>query len=234
MPNPNTNLDKRRHDVVGLFLIYLATVGDCERTALAANVDSEIVRKLALSEDWDKKIKSITLASKSGGLQADEFARIQNRAIVWAQSSRLRQVLDRVVMNLHQQTDAELMEGLTEKTKEGNKKVNARVLVDLAKALETCSGMAFASLGDTIPERQTASPSDKASVASLHASLIACLNNPNLRTKASDALVAEVAQALDIESTLVPTEQAVERKDLSVPMAEEVGEGVGKLYTPPT
>ena len=198
-------VDKRRIDVSKVFLCYVATIGDVERTALACDLDPEVVRELALSEDWNVKVKRLRLASKGSGEAADEFARLQNRALAWVQAHRLRDVLDRVVMKLSEQTDDELIAGITETAKDGSTKLNARVFSDLSKALETVNGLAFASLGDTIPERKAATGGAGQATADLHSALVAALNGGLAKRTPSDVLVAEATRkaladvAVDVE-----------------------------------
>jgi len=191
-------VDKRRLDVVSIFLHYVASVGDVERTALACDLDPSIVRKLALSEGWEDKIRRLTMVSKSAGLQAGEYERMQNRALAWVGGHRLRQVLDKVICNLHSKEEAELMTEVTSEDRDGNRRMSARVFTDLAKALETCNGLCFAALGDTIPERKAATPDAAASTAALHSALIAALNGPGSgRGVSSEQLVIDASQAIE-------------------------------------
>lgn len=206
----STLVDKSKLDVVKIFLHYVASVGDVERTALACDLSAEVVRSLVLSEGWEDKIKRITLVSKSGGLQAGDFERMQNRAVAWVQGHRLRQVMDRVVCRLHEMEVDDVIAELTKTDRDGNKSMSARLFSDLAKAIETVNGLCFAALGDTVPERKPASAGGAASAAELHASLIAALNSPTARKLPSDTLVTDVAQAIDS----VPNCPTPERKAL--------------------
>lgn len=187
-------VNKSRLDVSKIFLVFVATVGDIERTALACDLDPDIVRELALSEDWNVKVKRLRLASKGSGEAADEFARLQNRALAWVQAHRIRDVLDRVVMKLSEQTDDELIAGITETNKDGSTKLNARVFSDLTKALETANGLAFAALGDTIPERKASTGGAGQATADLHSALVAALNGGLAKRTPSDILVTEATQ----------------------------------------
>jgi hypothetical protein len=187
-------VDKRRIDVSKIFLCFVATIGDVERTALACDLDPEVVRELALSEDWNVKIKRLKLASKGSGEAADEFARTQNRALNWVISHRIRDVLDRVVMRLSEQTDDELIAGITETNRDGSTKLNARVFSDLTKALETAQGMTYAAMGDTIPERKASTGGAGQATADLHAALVSALNGGLAKRTPADILVAEATQ----------------------------------------
>ena len=201
-------VDKTQHDVVKIFLHFVASVGDVERTALACDLDPEIVRQLALSEGWAEKIKLLSLTSKSSGLQAGEFERMQNRAMAWVQGHRLRQVLDRVICKLHEMPESELIDEITTKDKEGSKRMSARLFTDLATSLETVNGLCFAALGDTVPERKPQSAGGAHTAAELHASLIAALNGPGAKAKPSDALIVEASQVIDSAPT-TPSGQPV-------------------------
>lgn len=194
----STLVDKRQLDVVKVFLHYVASVGDVEKTALACDLEPDVVRALAQSEGWNEKIKRLSLASKSSGLQEGEFERMQNRALAWVQSHRLRQVLDRVIVKLHEMEDSELMDELSTTDKDGRQKLSARLFTDLAKSLETVNGLCFAALGDTIPERTVSTVAATRSTASVHASLIAALNGT--LPKAADDLATDLPKAIDVES----------------------------------
>jgi hypothetical protein len=187
-------VNKSRLDVSKIFLCFVATVGDVERTALACDVDPEVVRALALSEDWNLKVKRLRLASKGSGEAQDEFARMQNRALNWVIGHRIRDVLDRVVMRLSEQSDDELIAGLTETNKDGSTKMNARCLSDLTKALETAQGMTYAALADTIPERKASTGGAGQATADLHSALVAALNGGLAKRTPSDILVTEATQ----------------------------------------
>lgn len=204
MSSPNTTLDKRRIDVVRVFLHYVASVGDVERTALACDLDPEIVRKLAASEGWDEKIKRLTLASKGGGMQAGDFERLQNRALNWVQSHRLRQILDDVISHYHQMTPEQIVDSITVVDKDNKPKVSARFFSDLAKALETVQGMSYAALGDTVPERQAMTGDEKANTAKVHAALIAALNGPGVKQISSQQLAADAAAVIDVVAEPLP------------------------------
>jgi len=229
MSTPNTNLDKRRIDVTKVFLIYLSTVGDVERTALACEMDPELVRKLAKSEEWDLKIRQLTLASKGKGLQAGDFERMQNRALNWCQGHRMRQILDEVIAHYANMTPEEIVESMTSRdSKEGVPRVSARFFSDLAKALETVHGLTYAALGDTIPERGAMTSDEKANTAAVHASLIAALNGPGVKQIPSEQLVVEATKAAlsipesvpncpTIDAEVVPP---TERNSPSLPVAE--------------
>lgn len=204
MSTPNTTLDKRRIDVVRVFLHYVASVGDVERTALACDLDPEIVRKLAESEGWNDKIKRLTLASKGGGMQAGDFERLQNRALNWVQAHRLRQVLDEVITHYHAMSPEEIIESITVKDKENVPRISARFFSDLAKALETVQGMSYAALGDTVPERQAMTGDEKANTAKVHAALIAALNGPGVKKISSQQLAADASRTIDVIAEPVP------------------------------
>lgn len=231
-------VDKSKLDVVKVFLHFVASVGDVEKTALACDLDPALVRQLADSEGWGDKVRRLSLASKGSGLQAGEFERMQNRALAWVQGHRMRQVIDKVVCHLHGMDTEELVSEIKAVDRDGNTRISARFFSDMAKALETVNGLCFAALGDTVPERKAATPDAAASTAAVHAALIAALNGPGVKSIPSETLVADVTkaigpvcQAVTLEAEVVPS---VERKCL--PALTEVGEcvGVKESDTPPS
>jgi hypothetical protein len=210
-------VNKSKLDVVKVFLCYVATVGDVEKTALACDLDPQTVSDLATSEGWAEKVRRLSLASKHSGLQAGDFERMQNRALAWVQGHRLRQVLDTVLCALSEKSQDELMETITEEDKLGNRRINARVFSDLSKSLETCNGLCFAALGDTIPERQALAPDAAASTAAVHASLIAALNAPGVKRVSSEQLVIDAAKAIEALSSPEPVRQLGTGEETQVP-----------------
>lgn len=184
-------------DEVKVFLHYLSFVGDVEKTALASDIDPSVVRELATGGGWNDKLRRLTLSSKESGLPSGDYERLCNRALAWCQGHRVRLILDRVILGFEAQSNEDLVEGITERDKLGNTRVNARVFSDLAKAVETANHLCFSALGDSVTERKALSPDAAQSTASVHAALIAALNNPHVKAISSEQLVIDASKAID-------------------------------------
>lgn len=142
---------------------YLAFLGDTAKVAVALDIEEHIVKNLAVTEQWDKKLK-VWQQQISGDPR--ELQVHINRAINFVQSHRLRTVLDKVVGKLHSMTPDELEEALTVNTKNGPE-FKTRALTDLVKAAEAVQLMTQRALGDTDAERPKTDPNTKGSAIML-------------------------------------------------------------------
>lgn len=201
-------VNKNRVDVVACFLHFVAAVGDCEKVALAMDLNPEVVRQLAVSEGWDEKIRRLSLVSKGSGMAAGDYERAQNRALNWVQSFRLRQILDRVICHFSELTPEETVSEITTRDRDGNMKISARFFTDLAKSLECVHGMSYAALNDTVPERQKMTGDEKANTQAVHLALLQALNGPGVKSIPSEVLVAETAKAIGAITVEVITESS--------------------------
>src|SRR6185503_17950727 len=81
-----------QHDVAQIFLVFMALVGDAEKTAIALDLKPEFVRELANQHQWSEKVARISVLSKSG--KPGDWERAQNRALNFVQCHRLRRAID--------------------------------------------------------------------------------------------------------------------------------------------
>lgn len=201
----NPKFDKSKLDVTRIFLVYVSTVGDVERTALALDLDPEVVQFLAESEGWVQKLRRLTLVSGKTGKESTPVELLQNRALNWVQCHRFRQVIDNLVRSFYDMDAEELLAEMQPTDKEGHRRFSARPLADLASAMEKVQAMSYNALGDTPAERKKSTKEDEDYTAGLHASLIAALNSENaaVKMKPSDLLVTDVARELNVEPKLL-------------------------------
>lgn len=208
-------LNKNRIDVSQCFLVYMSVCGDCERTALALDLDPKLVQELAAKEGWHEKIRRISLLSKSE--KPGDFERATNRALNFVQAHRVRLVLDKVIEKFHGLDADETLEMLTTR-REGQISYSARFLSDLTSALEKVAFLSYAALGDSISERATREEtSDGVDANDLHKAVLMALNNPEARFKESDLLVAEASQvvkqlAAPVELPVAGVSETIESK----------------------
>ncbi len=183
--------DKNAIDVSQMFLVFMATIGDCERTGAALNVDPNVVKELAEREGWVEKVRRISVMSKSE--KPGDFEKATNRALNFVQAHQLRQMVENFLRFLRSKPNAELEDLMTQHDRGGRTHVSGRFFSDIATALQKCHEMTYAALGDASGDRKLAGglsgEDGKVNAAGLHASVIAVLNaaSPNV-VASKDAL----------------------------------------------
>lgn len=187
-------VDKTKLDVSQIFLVYMAVVGDVDKTALSLDLDPKIVQSLAQSEGWSEKIRRISYISKSS--KPGEWERAQNRALNFVQAHRVRSLIDRLINHFAEQTPEEMVE----KNKSREDLPSAKFLSDLLSAAEKAHHLSYAALGDTVAEREgrVDEEGNSVSAATIHASLIAALNNPAMAGISAEMLVKESSAIVDV------------------------------------
>ena len=188
---------KTRIDVSQCFLLYMTVIGDVEKTAAALDYDPAFVAWLAESEGWKEKVRRISVMSK--GEKPGDWERAQNRALNFVQAHRVRTLIDRLLVNLLGMKSDELLDTFETRDRSGNSTgYSARFFADVMSALEKVHTLSYAALGDTAGERVKRAEGDdgEGSAGSIHAALIAALNNPAVSQKTSEALVLEAGEAI--------------------------------------
>lgn len=170
-------IDKTHLDCSQIFLVYMATTGCVERTALACDVDENIVRALAEQEGWQEKIRRVSLLSK--GEKAGDFEKAINRSLCFAQAHLFRSLLQRILDALSKQDGTQLLASLAQ-TKAGQVTYSAKLLTDIGAAMEKAHYLSYLSLGDETANRGGKEGEDEQdfSMAATHASVLAALNHP--------------------------------------------------------
>ena len=193
MPKP---FDKNKIDVTQAFLIFMATVGDVQRTAVALDLEPEQVEELAESEGWREKIRRVSVMSKGG--KPGDWERAQNRALSFVQAQVLREQVNRLLRECAGMTDEELLSRACVRTRDGGTQLSAKFLVDMANAAEACHRMAYMALNDTVSERQDReqeAPGTKTN--DLHAAIVASLSSPSSTTSPANLLSQETKSAME-------------------------------------
>lgn len=160
------------------FLLYATFCGDVVRTAHALNVPAKAVLAIAEDENWTGKLKPIIELSKSQ--KPGELDRAINRALNLVQAHKMRLLLERVLRELTEKTDAELavmtVEQTTTKGGDIKTKLCTRAFADLASALEKCSAMTYQALSDTAQDRSKRKEADgDSSPVDLHAAIASAM-----------------------------------------------------------
>ncbi len=164
-------MTKNQADVSQIFLVYMALVGDVDKTAVALDLEPKFVRKLAEQEGWAEKVARMSLASK--GSTPGDYERTQNRAVNYVQAHLLRRAIDAQLVIIANTEAADLMK-ITDK--DGNTRYSARVFTDLASTMQKVHEMTYSALGDSVKERTTEAPKDGPSQQGIHASMLSLLN----------------------------------------------------------
>lgn len=135
------------------FVLFTTFAGDCIRTAAALGIRPVDVLKVADDEGWLSKIEPIIKMKKSA--KPGDFDRAMNRALNFAQSHRMRLIVERVIHRLMKMDNEELRDHLSARDKLGNRMntFSFRALADLATALEKAQSMSYQALSDTVQDR---------------------------------------------------------------------------------
>lgn len=170
-------IDKTRIDVSQTFLIYMSLVGDVDKTALACDLDPEVVRALAEQEGWQDKIRRVSLLSK--GEKQGDFEKAVNRSLCFAQAHIFRSMVQRVLDALSKHDGNQLLTDMAQ-VKAGAISYSAKLFSDLASAMEKAHHLSYLALGDETANRGGAEGEKEKdlSMATVHASVLAALNHP--------------------------------------------------------
>ena len=201
---------KKRTDVAQVFLTFMATVGDIDRTALALELDPAFVTWLAEQEGWNEKIRRISVMSKGG--KPGDWERAQNRCLNFVQAHRVRMLIDRLILHLFKMTPEELSTKMSSMQKCGGMNLSGRFFADIMSALDKVHVLSYYALGDSVGERleRTREEGADRSVADIHAALIAALNSPEVASQKSTELLMEEARAVVLAEQCERTAQVAE------------------------
>lgn len=186
---------KQRTDVAQIFLVFMATIGDVDKTALALELDPVFVTWLAEQEGWAEKVRRVSVMSKGG--KPGDWERAQNRCLNFVQAHRVRTLIDRVLVELVKEPSEELLEKFSAYDKQGKPHLSARFFADITAALDKVHQLTYYALGDSVGERiDRAKDETDGSINDIHTALIAALNNPAVSTVPTETLVLEASQAI--------------------------------------
>jgi hypothetical protein len=166
----STAFDKNKLDTVQIFEAYVTFHGNVTKTAIACNVDDDVVEALAKSENWPAKVKRWTELIEGNPREVQVQI---NRAINYVQAARLRSLLDQVIRHLDEGSAEDLIKKLTIEGAHGPQ-FKTRALTDLVKAAESVQLMTERALGDVRAEQPEGKETHKASSIAL--SVLAALN----------------------------------------------------------
>ncbi len=196
MKSPDFLALKAKTDIAQVFLVFMATVGDVDKTALALDIDPVFVAWLAEQEGWKEKVRRISIMSKGG--KPGDWERAQNRALNFVQAHRVRMLIDRLLLSLIKMDEASFLKNFQTVVEKNRNSTSARFFADVMSALEKVHTLSYYALGDSVGERMQRSEQEGGdrSAADIHAALIAALNNPMVSHSSTEVLVEEAAKAI--------------------------------------
>lgn len=170
-------VDKTSLDVSQIFLVFMSLVGDVEKTALACDIDPDIVRALAEQEGWTDKIRRVSLLSKSE--KPGDYEKAVNRALCFAQAHIFRSMVQKVLDALSKHDGNQLLTDMAQ-VKAGAISYSGKLFSDLASAMEKAHHLSYLALGDETANRGgLEGEEDKAgSMQDVHSAVLAALNHP--------------------------------------------------------
>lgn len=180
--------ESNQHDIAQIFLVFMALVGDAEKTAIALDLKPDFVRELANQNQWTEKVQRISLVSKSG--KPGDWERAQNRALNFVQCHQLRRAIDLQLAHISKLPVEEVM---LLRDRDGNEKLSARIFADLATAMQKIHEMTYNALGDSVKERTAEKPSDGLQSPNMHTAMIAALNQQRLPESTAANTLADAA-----------------------------------------
>jgi hypothetical protein len=213
-------VDKNKVDVAQAFLMYMLCCGDVGRVAAGLNLEPEQVREMAESESWNIKLQRISVISKSG--KPGDFERAQNRALCFIQAQLLRTQLNRLLVEVTNMTDEELLSRASVRTRDGGQQISAKFFTDMTNAAEACHRMTYMALGDTVTERQEREVGGSGGSSNdLHVAIIAHLSDPAGEPAQAVKLLeaetnAELRRLTPVDVTAEPLVNHPERQSLPV------------------
>ena len=155
------------------FLLYATFCGDVVRTAASLGVSPAAVARVAGMDGWTARLAPIVELHRSADPAAVE--RAINRALNYVQAHRLRVVAERAVRELFDLSPEELLNRISEKSEADGRtrtRPSAKLLADLATAVEKAQALTYLALGDSVSERVKRAPqADAPSASALHAAI---------------------------------------------------------------
>lgn len=157
LPEVPSNLNQAH-----LFIIWQGLGGDARVVSRATGLAPCVIESLAHDFQWE------LIAGGKLGLADRQAEQKINRVQNYAQALRLRRILDIVVEKLETADGGEKFKNLIfTEDQMGNKTVNTKPLVELAKAAQTVHDITYRALGDKIAEEADTMANDNKRVKDL-------------------------------------------------------------------
>lgn len=170
-------IDTKTVDVVAVFLGFTACVGDIQKTSLMFDLDPALVERLAEENDWNNKLRRLSLVSKDG-TDGGEWAKMQSRAISYVQGHMLRSVLQRILENIGQMSREDILATVTA-VRAGSVTFTAKFYAEISAAMEASHRMCYNALCDGTADRgakDKTAEEDTPSIEKLHSAVLMALS----------------------------------------------------------
>ena len=169
------------------FAVWAGLGGDSRLAGRALGIDWRIVEALAHDFQWH------AVAGGELGLKDDKTEKRINRVTSYAQGKRLVRIIEAAFTALEKEPER-LHRSIMTVDAEGNPTINAKPLVELAKALETAHNACYRALGDKVAaESDTVGASDER-VRNLSLTVINAVNHAAAKVGAGRSVVDVVAE----------------------------------------
>ena len=182
-------VNKSKYDISKIFLTYMTLVGDVDKTAAALDMDPAVVQSLATSEEWEDKVRRLSMMSKSG--KPGDYERAANRALNFVQAHRLRNLLTSL-LSVYEDKDPSQLAEMKAAGFNAPERPSCRFFADLAAAMEKAHQLSYQALGDTVGERESRTERGEGEVsgAALHAAVLSALNSTSVKNVTPEEIIA--------------------------------------------
>lgn len=163
---------------MAVFLGFTACTGDIQKTSLMFDLNPALVEQLAEENDWQGKLKRLSLVSKDGK-DDGEWARCQSRALCFVQGHMLRSVLQRILENVGAMSREDLTATVTA-VKAGSVTFTAKFYAEISSAMESAHRMCYNALQDGTADRglkDKKEDGETLSIEKLHSAVLMALSS---------------------------------------------------------
>jgi hypothetical protein len=174
------------------FVVWQGLGGDSKLAGRALNIDWRIIEALAHDFQWH------AIAGGELGLKDEAVEKKINRITSYAQGKRLVKILENAFAAIESEPER-LKKALFNHNADGEPTINAKPLVELAKALETAHNVCYRALGDKVAAEadSVGGPSDER-VRNLSLTVINAVNNAAARTSGGKVVTEVVADTVGL------------------------------------
>ena len=155
----------------------------------ALGVDHRIIDALAHDFQWH------AIAGGELGLKDEKTEKKINRVTSYAQGKRLLRILETAFTAIENEPE-KLKRALFSATEDGQQAVNAKPLVELAKALETAHNVCYRALGDKVAAETDAVGASDERVRSLSLTVINAVNSAAAKNSSGREVLEVVADTV--------------------------------------
>jgi hypothetical protein len=172
------------------FVVWQGLGGDSKLAGRALGIDYRIIEALAHDFQWH------AIAGGELGLKDEKTEKKINRVTSYAQGKRLVRILETAFTALENEPE-KLKRALFTLTEDGQQAVNAKPLVELAKALETAHNVCYRALGDKVAAEADGVGASDERVRNLSLTVINAVNNAAAKSGNGRAVLEVVSSTVN-------------------------------------